>query len=277
MISTRYITLFLLFLTPSFQHTHQTDSTPLPTTHFQSGERLTYRVHYGLVAAGLVHASVDQVLHTIDGHTCYKIDVHGESQGLLYVVLKIKNSFTSYVDTHRLIPHLFCREIQEGTYRKYEKVTFDHLQQQAHVAEFDPSFTAVTKQATFTILPQVQDMVSQIYTYRNIDFRKLQAGDMLYSPVFHDNILHPDLTTKFVGRRKIKTKFGYVKAIVLAPIIPIHSSAKTIFANENSVELFLSDDANKLPLKIKVNLIVGAVELDLIEYEGIKTPLAVIK
>lgn len=273
MIKTRYITFCLLLLISSFQHPHPTDSTSLPITSFKPGERLTYKVHYGLVAAGLVHMSVDQALHTINEHTCYKIDVHGESQGLLYMFLKMKNSFTSYVDTQRLIPHLFCREIQEGTYRKYEKVTFDHLQQQAHVAEFDPGFTTVTKEETFTTLPQVQDIVSQWYTFRNIDFRKLQAGDMLYSPVFFDNILHPSFATKFLGRRKIKTKFGHVKAIVVAPVIPIHSSANTIFANENAVELFLSDDANKLPLKIKVNLIVGAVELDLIEYEGTKAPL----
>ena len=277
MIKTSYLALFALFLTASFQAIPPTDNTPLPTTHFQPGERLTYKVHYGLVAAGLVHMSVDQALHTINEHNCYKIDVHGESQGLLYVFLKMKNSFTSYVDTHQLIPHLFCREIQEGTYRKYEKVTFDHLKQQAHVAEFDPSFTTVTKQETFTTLPQVQDIVSQWYTFRNIDFRKLQAGDMLYSPVFFDNILHPHFATKFVGRRKLKTKFGHVKTIVVAPIIPIHSSANTIFANENAVELFLSDDANKLPLKIKVNLIMGAVELDLIEYAGTKTPLAILK
>jgi len=276
MIRIQYITFFLIALLSSFQNIDFTDSTSLPPTRFKPGERLTYRVHYGLVAAGIVHMSVDEAFHTINGHTCYKIDVHGESQGMLYLFLKMKNSFTSYVDTKELIPHLFCREIQEGTYRRNEKITFDHLLEQAHVAELNPSGTAILKQETFKIISDVQDILSTWYTFRNIDFRKLKAGEMLYRPVFFDNILHPRFATKFLGRRKVKTKFGYVKAIVVAPIIPIHSSANTIFANENAVELFLSDDQNQLPIKIKVNLIVGAVELDLIEYAGTNKPLSTI-
>ena len=231
MIRNLYFSLCLILLTSSAQPISAIVTTSSPTTHcFQEGERLTYRVHYGLVAAGMVNMSVDEALHTINEHTCYKIDVNGESQGLLYVFLKLKNKFISYIDTHQLVPHIFCREIQEGTYSKNEKLVFDHLKQQVQVEEHNASGTKVIKQEIFTTTNNVQDIVSYFYTLRNIDFHKIKAGAMLYSPVFFDNILHPKFATKFLGRKKLKTKFGTVKAIVVAPILPIHASENTIFA-----------------------------------------------
>lgn len=45
--------------------------------------------------------------------------------------------------------------------------------------------------ATLPSGPQVQDLVSTLYTVRNVDFAKLQAGDMFHFRVFVYNILHP--------------------------------------------------------------------------------------
>lgn len=237
------------------------------------GEHLTYKVHYGWLDAGIVHMLVDKELHTINGNTCYKIDVVGESKGLLYLFLKMKNHFGSYLDTIQLIPQLFYRDIHEGSYRKNERVIFDHIQKQVQVEDLNDSGTEVINKAVFHIGDHVQDIVSTWYMLRNFDFSQVQIGDTLHSPVFFDNVLYERFQTKFLGKRKIKTKLGSINAVVVAPLVPFSSTGKSIFAGENSVELFLSDDESRIPLKIKVKLLVGAVEIDLIQYEGTKVPL----
>jgi hypothetical protein len=75
---------------------------------------------------------------------------------------------------------------------------------------------------------------------------------------------------RFLGRKALKTKVGTFNALVLAPVVPFASGGTSIFDGENSVELFLSDDENKIPLKVKIKLLVGAVEIDLAKYQGLK-------
>ncbi len=43
-----------------------------------------------------------------------------------------------------------------------------------------------------------------------------------------------------------------------------------LFAGKNSVSVYLSDDKNKIPVLIKAELLVGAVKVDLYEYNGLK-------
>jgi hypothetical protein len=268
--------LFFLLLIANFQAIfHPSPTPPALATSFVPGEHLTYKVHYGWLDAGIVNMVVDKELHTIHGNTCYKIDVAGESKGLLYLFLKMKNHFSSYLDTTQLIPRLFYRDIHEGTYRKNERVIFDHINKQVQVEELNDTGTEVTKKDVFNIGDQVQDIVSTWYVFRNTDFSQVQVGDILHSPVFFDNVLYERFQTKFLGKKKIKTKLGRINSIVVAPLVPFSSTGKSIFAGENSVELYLSDDENRIPLKIKVKLLVGAVEIDITNYQGTRVPLAV--
>lgn len=241
------------------------------------GEQLTYKVHYGFVDAGLVVMKIDNTIHSINDRPCYKIDVNGESTGLLYLFLKMKNHFGTYLDTTALIPQHFYRDIHEGTYRKNERINFDHAQKRVIVEQLNDAGTQVITKDEFGIYDNVQDIVSTWYVLRNVDFSKIQLGDILYCPVFFDDVLYEKFKTKFLRRETIKTKLGRMNTLVLAPLVPFSSTGKSIFAGENSVELFLSDDQNKIPVKIKIKLLVGAVEIDLINYKSLQYPLAIKK
>jgi hypothetical protein len=70
----------------------------------------------------------------------------------------------------------------------------------------------------------------------------------------------------YKGRETIETKAGYFRAYKLVPKMP----ESDLFAGENSVSLYLSDDKNKIPVMIKAELLVGALKVDLYEYSGLK-------
>jgi hypothetical protein len=266
--------IFTVFILSSFQ-TNEIAFPPKITSNISlnPGEKLTYKVHYGWIEAGKVVMQIDKKPHIVNERPCYKIDIAGESKGALYLFLKMKNHFGSYLDTNNLIPQRFYRNIQEGTYRKNEKIDFDHKRKLVVVEELDSTETRIIRKDEYGICDNVQDIVSTWYVLRNLDFNNLQVGDILYSSVFFDDILYEKFKTKFLGKRAIKTKLGPMNTLVLAPLVPFTSTGKSIFAGENSVELFLSDDKNKIPVKIKIKLLVGAVEIDLIDYEGLKHPL----
>jgi hypothetical protein len=270
-----YLNLFFLLLV-TFQ-VQASAATNLES--FTLGESLTYRIHYGWLDAGIATMKVDRQFHEVHGQTCYKIDVAGESKGLLYLFLKAKNEFGSYLDSTALISQASYRYIQEGKYRKSERVSFNHPQKLAIVERLatDGDTEPPLDTVAFPICDQIQDMVSNWYVLRTRDFSQVPVGQIFSNPIFFDDILYQDFQTKFLGRTRIKTKLGYINALVLAPLVPFTSNGSSIFAGENSVELFLSDDENKIPLKIKIKLIVGAIEMELIQHQGLKHELKLAK
>ncbi len=74
---------------------------------------------------------------------------------------------------------------------------------------------------------------------------------------FEDEVY--DFKIRIVGREEVKTKLGKIRSIVISPIMPENS----LFDGENSIRVWISDDINKVPLKIKANMFVGAVEVDI--------------
>ena len=249
----------------------------LPTiesnTSLQLGEMLTYKVHYSWVNAGFVNMKIDPQIHKVNNKDCYRISVTGESKGLLHLFIKMKNHFESYLDTASLLPQHFYRDIHENSYRKNERINFDYKTKHLLVKQLDDTGENTISKNEFDIPENLQDIVSIWYVLRNLDFINLEIGEIIYSPVFFDDVLYEKFKIKFVGRKTIKTKLGPLNTLVLAPLVPFASTEKSIFAGENSVELFLSDDENKIPVKIKINLLVGAVEIDLINCQGTKQPL----
>ena len=107
-----------------------------------------------------------------------------------------------------------------------------------------------------------QDLVSGYYYLRTLNFDKLKEGDILTIDAFFDDEIY-DFQIRFLGRESVKTKLGQIKSIVLSPIMPENS----LFDGENSVKVWISDDSNKVPLKIKAEMFVGAVEIDIVKYK----------
>ena len=73
------------------------------------------------------------------------------------------------------------------------------------------------------------------------------------------------LKVRYLGPEKLKTKFGVINAFAIEPIMPKNK----LFRGENSIKGWFSDDKYKIPLKIKAEMFVGAVEIDITGYENI--------
>jgi hypothetical protein len=73
---------------------------------------------------------------------------------------------------------------------------------------------------------------------------------------------------KFIGREEIKTKFGLISTMIFRPLV----QTGRIFKEQESLTLWISDDDNKVPIRIKASLFVGAIKADLNSYKGLKYP-----
>jgi len=76
---------------------------------------------------------------------------------------------------------------------------------------------------------------------------------------------------KFIGRENLKTKFGTVGTMIFRPIV----QSGRVFKEEESLTVWISDDENKLPLRIKASLAVGSIKADIDGFKGLKNPFMV--
>lgn len=225
---------------------------------FGTGEVITYRVHYGFINAAEARMEISNDIHYISGRPCMKIDIYGNSTGMFDLFTRIRDNWGTYLDTAHIRPMRFYRKLEEGRYRKNEIVNFDHGKRIAVTHEYSFKQGQWKPPVSNEIPLNSQDLVSSYYYLRTLDFSKNKPGDILSLNAFFDEEVY-DFKIRFVGREEVKTNLGVIRSIVLSPIMPENS----LFDGENSIKVWISDDINKVPLKIKASMFVGAVEVDI--------------
>ena len=79
--------------------------------------------------------------------------------------------------------------------------------------------------------------------------------------------MHP-IRVVVLGREPVKTEFGEIDCIIIRPLV----LEGRVFKDEENVTLWMSDDLNKIPIKIKASILVGSVKAELVEYRGLSHP-----
>ncbi|MFK8059042.1 MAG: DUF3108 domain-containing protein [Polaribacter sp.] len=247
----KHILLFLVFIITFSAFSQEKE------TAFKSGEWLRYKMSYsGFLRAGSAILEVKEVdlkgkkvLHTIGT---------GWTSGMIKWFFKVDDKYESYFDKDTIKPYIFKRKIDEGGYKKHRITSFNYESKKAYVQDFtEQKDTSVT-------FNNVQDMLSSFYYLRNHDVTNMKKGDEIAIDMFIDAKIHP-FKLRFLGRETISTKFGKVKTMLFRPIV----QSGRVFKAQESVTLWITEDANKIPIKMKADLTVGSLRAELEAYKGL--------
>jgi hypothetical protein len=227
---------------------------------FVNGESTTYKVFYTLagmyIGAGEANFSVR--LTNLNGSPVYHVIGDGKTYSFYDNFFKVRDKYESYIDTFSLQPHKFIRNVYEGGYTKFQTVNFDHKANKA-----------IANYGTFNVPNCVQDVVSSIYYARNIDFNKYKPGDKIPFSMFLDDETY-NLYIRYQGKETIKTKYGKFRAIKFKPLLV----KGTIFEGGEKMTVWVSDDGNKIPLRVESPISVGSVKVDMMSYRNLRYPLS---
>ena len=218
---------------------------------FQNGEELEYKVHYGPLVAGTA------VLNVSEKNESYQFLAKGKSTGIFNLFFKVRDSYQSISDQHFLRPLYFNRDVKEGGYKKKEKVFFNY-----------PLNQAESTRDTISLTENTQDILSLFYYLRAQSQDSLHKGEILPIQVYLDDSF---MDSKFIymGRDTLKTKFGNIASTKWIPQL----ESGRVFEDEYGMYIWVSDDENKIPLRIETKVLVGSIKMDLVKYEGLKKPL----
>ncbi|GAA0535339.1 DUF3108 domain-containing protein [Chitinophaga japonensis] len=252
-----FILIFLLVgLLHSYPVKAQSEFCGVTNGSFQPGEQITLKVFYRLsgVYVGAGEATFNCLLEKLGGKDVYHLVGEGKTYRAYDWFFKVRDRYESYVDTATLKPLKFIRNVSEGGYKIYNNVTFNQAQN-----------TATSTNGTFKVPDCVQDVISAVYYARNIDFNKYKPNDKIHFDMFLDDEVY-NIYIRYMGKEEVNTKFGKFRAIRFKPLL----IKGTMFQGGEQMDVWVSDDANKVPLRIQSAISVGSIVVDMIGYKNLR-------
>lgn len=248
------LVLIILILTTLAFDTQKEDA-------FSTGEYFKFRIHYGIVNAGYATLEIKEA--TINNKKVHHAVGKGYTTGMSKFFFKVEDLYESYFDKETGSPYRYIRKIDEGGYTKNQEGIFNQAENRVLVKDYKRK-----SEKTIVITDNVQDIISSFYYLRNHpNIDKLKSGDAITIDMFFDEEI-TKFKLKYIGRQDITTKFGTVSTMVFKPLV----QTGRVFKEKESVTLWITDDDNKVPVRIKADLAVGSLKADLDEYKGLKYP-----
>ncbi len=233
---------------------------------FGKGEWFRFEMSYsGFLKAGEATITVNEAMYK--NKPVHHVVGKGWTTGAISWFFKVEDRYESYFDKEKIIPYKFIRNIDEGGHTKNIEITFDQENNKAHVNNIKHN-----RKSVFDTKPNIQDMISTFYYLRdNLDVDNLNTGTEVHVDMFFDDENY-GFKLKYLGKEIIETEFGKIKALKFRPYV----MAGRVFKEEESLTLWVSNDKNKVPLRIQADLAVGSLRADLEAFKGLKHPFKIV-
>jgi hypothetical protein len=233
------------------------DLKPLRNNAFTFGEKLKYRIHYGVLTGGYADFEVFDKPEMINDRQTYHIKVAGKSTGIVDMMFKVKDEYESYMDVEALVPWKAIKNVKEGNYTDRDVITFDHRRR-----------TAVSRRGMLQIPEGTKDIISSIYYARSLDMTNAQPGDV-FPVTFYLDHKNYEFRFRFMGRETIKVDAGTFKALKVKPQV----IEGRVFKDQEAITMWVTDDENKIPLLVQSEIWVGSLKAEIVNMEGLRNPL----
>ena len=249
------IFIFILTLFFGFSQAQKLDN-------IQSGEQLTYRIHYGVLTAGSATLSANKKNYEKEPHLHVK--GVGRSTGAVRAFFKVEDIYESYINLRTGLPSYYIRNVSEGGYRQHLHADFNHGNNSLILTDKKNS---KNPPRTIKTVSGIQDMLSAFYFLRDKG-TTMKVGDVHSMNIWIDDEMFP-FRLRVAGSEDVKTAFGTVNCLKIIPSV----MSGRVFKDKEGVTLYVTNDANLVPISIKAELAVGSLKASLSDYKNVKYPI----
>jgi hypothetical protein len=222
-----------------------------------AGENLKYRIHLGFINAA--EATIKSSANTSNwgDKKVRKVEIEGKTTGVLELFSPLRDYWSANIDTETLLPIKTEMRKREGRYRKEETVLY----------QMDKGFARITspqnKPVTSTMAgpKDLLDLISAYYFLRSKPVSDKKPGSRWSAQVLVDSKIY-ELVLVVKAKETIETEAGKKASIKTNILLPKNN----LFKEEDAIRLWISDDDYQVPLKVQVNLKIGFLTIDLVDY-----------
>ncbi len=235
----------------------------IENTAFKGGERIVYKAYYNWKFVWIPAGEAE--FNIRENKDFYEISVVGKTYKSYDPFFRVRDYFYSVIDKKTMYPRHFVRIVEEGNYRKFDSIVF--RQNQLTAVSFNGKSRETAKRKLITIHQCTHDLLSVLYYMRNINVAQHKPGDMIPTKILFDETLYP-IKVRLDGiYNNVEIKdLGTFNTIKVIPDLVTGN----VFKDGNKMNVWVTNDGNKLPLLIESPLSVGSAKAVLKSYSGLR-------
>ncbi|HHC25625.1 MAG TPA: DUF3108 domain-containing protein [Desulfobacterales bacterium] len=222
---------------------------------FRPGEKLTFDLKWTIIKAGEATLEVLPV-ETVNGVPSYHFVMTAKSTPFLDVFYKVRDRIDAYTDTKMTRTLFYKKKQKEGRTHRDIVVRFDWKKKEAYYSNFGE------KRDPLSLLPGAFDPLSAFFYCRFLDMKE---NTVIERPIT-DGKKCVIGRVKVVRREKIKLGDKVYDTWLLEPELK-HVGGVFEKSRDAKIQLWVSADKRRIPVKIKSKVIVGSFSAELVSME----------
>jgi hypothetical protein len=227
---------------------------------YQVGEYSAFDISFGGIKVGSAELEIERQIKT-SGVSTFHIVGKGKTSPFFDWFFKVRDVYETYLDTSKIRPVKFIRDIHEGEYEKKQTYTFNHSKGLVFLED-----------TSYLISKSSQDMLSALFFARTFSKDSLMQKKLFFVPIFMDEENYY-LEILYLYNENIKTNFGKVNCMVFKPKM----QEGRVFQDGEQMKIWISDDKNRLLIKVETQIWKGTIKAVLVKHKKIKYPLSISK
>ena len=243
----------------------------IPVSRFQPGEKVNYQLYFkwGLIMAKAGEASLTVDKASFQNQPAWQYSLLFRTNGIFEQIYRMRDTMACFYTYDKGLLQYSSKHSDEGDYYSVDELTFAYQNDKAHIhsKRYTPTRTKID--TTLIVEGNVHDMLSATMYLRSLDWSRLQMGDE-----------RPFLIA--VGRDVVHAAFRYegqqvieregVKYRTRHFYVDVYDEAFT--QSKAAGEVWIGDDENHIPIKIRAKLKIGAAEVYYQSSENLKYPFS---
>lgn len=261
--------LFITILFTIYVHLYINAQCYSKNEAFKIGERIEYEAYYNW---GMIWLHAGTVVFQVNSGTynhrpVYHMIATGNTLPQYEWLYKVVDKFESKVDTLYLRPLWFEKLTDEGGWKAYEQYTFNYQNKEIYSSRWHNKLKNTYD--TLKYQPCTSDLLNAIYYCRNIKYENLKINQQVPLTTIIDGKIY-NLFIRFLGKEpqsnRQKQWYNCLKFSVLLV-------EGTLFKGGEQMYVWVTDDANHIPILIESQILVGSVKGYFKSAENLKNPM----
>ena len=236
---------------------------------FKVGEKSQYDLYYNWGFIWINAATVDFTVKEkrLRNTPVYELQMASKTKSS-FKAFNIRDTLKSYVNKKTLNPYLFIQLNYEDKY--YSKNKFNYFSNNDKWGVYvEKERKRGTRYDTIVSETRFFDIITTLYRFRNINPKNLVVNQKIPMPMVFDDGVY-DLYLRYVGKEKIELKNG--KTYNCLKLKPLLAEGK-MFEQGEGMTIWVSDDANLIPVMVESKLKVGSIKAVLTNVQNHKYPM----
>jgi hypothetical protein len=243
------------------------------TVNFSDNEKLSYVGAYSL---GFIYTEVADVtiqLERLASANQYRVCGNGKTRKFYDRVFRVRDYYETRFEITPFRSLYFHRNIDEGGYTMQNIYNFDWAskkiggEMQKRKNEPEPFSLAMQSGKNYS------DVLTCFYNFRNQDFTNITKGKTFSFYFILDNEFY-SIQCVYLGKEVRKEKKLGAKVNCLK--FSFEVVAGEVFTGKEKITVWLSDDANHVPVEFEFPIRIGRMRAYLQSYENLKYPLNIV-